>query len=149
MPARVSRVECIKHGVKSDNKFDYFMEFIMLCYPVREVMLWQWVGNADGCGVSLCCHCLRREGPTYKRLDEHVTFHLTPTPAVSNIKFTESSMWHSREACWYGPIWSSIQSPIQLYVQNTVMHWLTCGLNPLHVYLFELLWSGNLYLNCW
>ena len=27
------------------------MEFIMLCYPVREVMLWQWVGNPD-CLVS-------------------------------------------------------------------------------------------------
>ena len=27
------------------------MEFIMLCYPVREVMLWQRVGNPD-CLVS-------------------------------------------------------------------------------------------------
>lgn len=27
------------------------MEFIMRCYPVREVMLWQWVGNPD-CLVS-------------------------------------------------------------------------------------------------
>ena len=27
------------------------MEFIMLCYPVREVMLWQWIGNPD-CLVS-------------------------------------------------------------------------------------------------
>ncbi len=27
------------------------MEFIMLCYPVREVMLWRRVGNPD-CLVS-------------------------------------------------------------------------------------------------
>ena len=32
------------NGVNSFNKFDYLMEFIMLCYPVREVVLCQWIG---------------------------------------------------------------------------------------------------------
>lgn len=44
------------------------MEFIMLCYPLREVMLWQWVGNPDWLvshQVVVTRHSLEREGPTW------------------------------------------------------------------------------------
>lgn len=57
----------------------------MLCYPVREVMLWQRVGNPD-CLVShqvaslsaaadavVTCHYLRRKSQTEIRADENMT----------------------------------------------------------------------------
>lgn len=35
-------------GVRSCNKFDYFMEFNnKRCYPVRGVMLWRWAANPN------------------------------------------------------------------------------------------------------
>ena len=52
------------------------MEFIMLCYPVREVMLWQRVGNPDclvshqvvsrSAAMDVTCHYLGRKSPNLR-----------------------------------------------------------------------------------
>ena len=61
------------------------MEFIMLCYPVREVMLWQWIGNPDclmshqvvSCSSTMEAvithQCLYWGGPAWMWWDENLT----------------------------------------------------------------------------
>lgn len=43
------------------------MEFIMLCYPVREVTLWQWIGNPHSFSLPLYHHGRNPRTPQFER----------------------------------------------------------------------------------
>lgn len=91
------------------------MEFIMLCYPVREVMLWQSVGNPD-CLVShrvvsrfaaveavVTCVCLGKGRPNLEdEMDENTTELQAVSAPVIHISLKPSGMfalWQLWEAC--------------------------------------------------